>query len=85
MEMNYNRPIDAELFPEGTTRCSFTRFSLWMGFLTVLVLWGLYAAFLVFSQGIGVTHLDDYFGFGLWITFDLAVIALGAGAFFTGL
>ena len=31
-----------------------------------------------------LTGLDNYFGFGLWITFDLAVIALGAGAFFTG-
>ena len=38
-----------------------------------------------FAYGLGVTGLDNYFGFGLWITFDLAVIALGAGAFFTGL
>lgn len=85
MEMNYNRPLDADWFPEGTTRCSFTQFSLWMGFLTVIMLIGFYAMFLVFRYGIGVTRLDDYFGFGLWITFDLAVIALGAGAFFTGL
>ncbi|MCL1939986.1 MAG: polysulfide reductase NrfD [Desulfovibrionaceae bacterium] len=85
MEMNYNRPIDAHLFPEGVTRCSFTQFSMWMTFLTVIQLVGIYAMFLVFRHGIGVTYLDDYFGFGLWITFDLAVIALGAGAFFTGL
>ncbi len=85
MEINYNRPIDADLFPEGASRCSFTQFSLWMGFLTAILLVGLYAMFLVFRYGIGVTHLDDHFGFGLWITFDLAVIALGAGAFFTGL
>jgi molybdopterin-containing oxidoreductase family membrane subunit len=39
---------------------------------------------LIFAKGIVVTGLDNYFGFGLWITFDLAVIALGAGAFFTG-
>jgi len=85
MEINYNRPIDADMFPEGTTRCSFTQFSMWMAFLTVILVIGFYAMFLVFRYGIGVTHLDDYFGFGLWITFDLAVIALGAGAFFTGL
>ena len=85
MEMNYNRPIDAHLFPEGATRCSFTQFSLWMGFLTIIQLVGLYAMFLVFRYGLGTTNLDDYFGFGLWIAFDLAVIALGAGAFFTGL
>jgi Ni/Fe-hydrogenase subunit HybB-like protein len=30
------------------------------------------------------TGLNDYFGFGLYITADLAIIALGAGAFFTG-
>jgi menaquinone reductase, integral membrane subunit len=28
--------------------------------------------------------MSDYFAFALWIVFDLAVIALGAGAFFTG-
>ncbi len=28
--------------------------------------------------------MNDYFAFGLWIVVDLAVIALGAGAFFTG-
>ena len=84
MEMNYNRPLDAELFPEGCDRCSLTKFFGWMGFLTIFLLWGLYAAYLVLSTGLGVTGLDDYFGFGLWITFDLAVIALGAGAFFTG-
>ena len=27
---------------------------------------------------------EQYFAFALWIAFDLAVIALGAGAFFTG-
>ena len=85
MEKNYNLPIDAALFPEGCTRCSFTQFSLWMGLVSAVFAWGLYAAYKVLSTGLGTTGLDDYFGFGLWITFDLAVIALGAGAFFTGL
>lgn len=85
MDKNYNLPIDAELFPEGVERCSFLKFSLWMGFVSVLFAWGVYAAYRVLAEGLGVTGLDDYFGFGLWITFDLAVIALGAGAFFTGL
>ncbi len=82
---NYNEPIDAQFFPEGCTRCSFTQFSVWMAALGVLFLWGLYAAVITLANGLGVTGLDDYFGFGLWITFDLAVIALGAGAFFTSL
>jgi molybdopterin-containing oxidoreductase family membrane subunit len=84
MEMNYNRPLDAALFPEGCERCSLSKFLAGLGPAVLLVLLGLVAAYLVFSRGIGVTRLDDYFGFGLWITFDLAVIALGAGAFFTG-
>ncbi len=83
--MNYNLPADAALFPEGCERCSLTKFLLWVGAVSVVLLWGVYAAYLVLSKGLGVTGLDDQFGFGLWITFDLAVIALGAGAFFTGL
>ena len=82
--MDYSKPLDAELFPEGCERCSLTKFLGWMSFLGVIFLWGLYAAVRVLGFGLGETGMDDYFGFGLWITFDLAVIALGAGAFFTG-
>ena len=82
--MDYSKPFDAELFPEGCERCSLTKFLGWMSFLGVIFLWGLYAAIRVLGFGLGETGMDDYFGFGLWITFDLAVIALGAGAFFTG-
>jgi len=76
--------MDRALFPDGVERCSFGKFALWMGFITAFFLFGLYAMLLIFYKGIVVTGLDNYFGFGLWITFDLAVIALGAGAFFTG-
>ncbi len=82
--MDYSKPVDAELFPEGCERCSLTKFMGWMTVLGVIFLWGLYAAVRVLGFGLGETGMDDYFGFGLWITFDLAVIALGAGAFFTG-
>lgn len=85
MEKNYNLPIDAELFPDGCQRCSLTKFLLGMTLPLALFVWGLYAAYRVLAEGLGVTALNDYFGFGLWITFDLAVIALGAGAFFSGL
>lgn len=76
--------MDRTLFPDGVERCSFGKFVLWMGFISAFFLFGLYAMLLIFAKGIVVTGLDNYFGFGLWITFDLAVIALGAGAFFTG-
>jgi molybdopterin-containing oxidoreductase family membrane subunit len=81
----HNPPLDAGLFPEGLARCSLKKFLCWLFPVSLVLLWGMYAAFKVLSTGLGVTGLDDYFGFGLWITFDLAVIALGAGAFFTGL
>ncbi|MFW6055248.1 MAG: molybdopterin oxidoreductase, partial [Thermodesulfobacteriota bacterium] len=76
--------IDAEFIPEGTKRCSFNQFVIWLGFLGLILLWGVVAAANILYNGLGVTGLDNYFGFGLWITFDLAVIALGAGAFFSG-
>ncbi len=76
--------MDRALFPDGLERCSFGKFAVWMGLITAFFLFGLYAMLLIFYKGIVVTGLDNYFGFGLWITFDLAVIALGAGAFFTG-
>lgn len=85
MKVNYNLPLDADLFPEGTTRCSLTQFLAWLVPILLVLAWGGYGAFLVLRYGLGVTGLNDYFGFGLWIGFDLAVIALGAGAFFTGL
>ncbi len=76
--------VDKELIPEGVTRCSLYKFAAWVGVLLLLVLWGLSAAYLIYGFGLGVTNLDNYFAFGLWIAVDLIVIALGAGAFFSG-
>ncbi|MBU1249144.1 MAG: polysulfide reductase NrfD [Proteobacteria bacterium] len=76
--------MDSKLFPVGAQRCSFGKFLMVLGILTAVLLWGVYAAFIILYNGIGATAMDNYFGFALWITFDLAVIALGAGAFFTG-
>jgi molybdopterin-containing oxidoreductase family membrane subunit len=76
--------IDEKFFPPGVERCSLKQFSIWIGGLALILLWGVIAAANIFWNGLGVTGLDNYFGFGLWITFDLAVIALGAGAFFSG-
>ncbi|MDR3177022.1 MAG: polysulfide reductase NrfD [Desulfovibrio sp.] len=85
MAPNYIPPADAALIPQDCERGPLSCFALWLGALSVILLIGVYAAYLVLSRGLGMTALDDYFGFGLWITFDLGVIALGAGAFFTGL
>jgi len=77
--------MEKDWYPEGAQRCSLGKFLAWLGLLGLVFLWGIYAAVVILYNGLGVTGLDNYFGFGLWITFDLAVIALGAGAFFTGL
>ena len=51
--MDYSKPLDAELFPEGCERCSLTKFLAWMSFLGVIFLWGLYAAVRVLVFGLG--------------------------------
>ncbi len=65
-------------------RCSSKRFFLWLSFLGIIFLWGVYGAFMCLFKGLNQTGMNNYFVFGLWISVDLAVIALGAGAFFSG-
>ena len=76
--------MDSALIPEGVKRCSFKVFSLWLLVIFGVIGWGVLGGFLVLWKGLNQTGLNDSFGFGLYITADLAVIALGAGAFFTG-
>lgn len=70
--------------PRGVTRIALRRF------LTLLAPWvallgvGLFAIYLCLAEGLFHTNMDNRFAFGLWIYLDLTVIALGAGAFFTG-
>lgn len=54
---------------------------LWTGLLSLLIGFGLVAAFLVFTRGLIVTNLNDLVPWGLWIGIDLSSIALSAGAF----
>ncbi len=76
--------MDSILIPKGLKRCSLIQFVAWLGFVSMFLGAGGIGALLVFGLGLNQTGLNDYFGFGLWITLDLAIIALGAGAFFTG-
>jgi molybdopterin-containing oxidoreductase family membrane subunit len=76
--------MDEALLPEGVKRCSPKTFFLWTLPWAGLLSWGLLAAFLVLIKGLNQTNMSNIFAFALWIVFDLAVIALGAGAFFTG-
>jgi molybdopterin-containing oxidoreductase family membrane subunit len=55
-----------------------------MLFCAALAAWALVSVFLCLYKGLNQTGMNDYFAFGVWIVVDLAIIALGAGAFFTG-
>jgi molybdopterin-containing oxidoreductase family membrane subunit len=75
---------DRELIRRGAKRCPLPQFLLWVAPWFFLLVFGCYAAWLCLSEGLFHTNMDNRFVFGLWIFLDLAIIALGAGAFFTG-
>lgn len=76
--------MDSALIPKGVKRCPTWQFLVWLGVVGVVLLWGVYAMLLCWIKGLNQTNMNDYYGFALWIWADLAVIALGGGAFFTG-
>jgi molybdopterin-containing oxidoreductase family membrane subunit len=77
--------MDSALIPKGVKRCPMWQFLLFIGAVGVVLLWGVYAMLLCWFKGLNQTNMNDYYGFALWIWADLAVIAVGGGAFFTGL
>lgn len=76
--------MDSALIPKGVKRCPLPVFGLWLMVLLAIIGWGVFAGAMVLLKALNLTGLNDYFGFGLYITIDLAIIALGAGAFFSG-
>jgi len=76
--------MDSAFIPKGVKRCSMPQFLGGLAVAGVVLLWGVYAMLLCWIKGLNVTGMNDYYGFALWIWADLAVIALGGGAFFTG-
>ena len=77
--------MDSALFPKGVKRCPLPQFAVLIGVAGVVLLWGVFAMLLCWFKGLNQTNMNDYYGFALWIWADLAVIALGGGAFFSGL
>jgi Ni/Fe-hydrogenase subunit HybB-like protein len=77
--------MDSALIPKGVKRCSIGKFYLGIAVVGAVVLWGVYAMLLVWIKGLNQTNMNDAYGFALWIWADLGIIALGGGAFFTGL
>jgi molybdopterin-containing oxidoreductase family membrane subunit len=76
--------LDRPLIARGIERAPLPRFLVWLLPWACLLAIGLYAGYLCLARGLNQTNMDNRFAFGLWIFFDLTVIALGAGAFFTG-
>ena len=76
--------MDKDFIARGVKRCSQGRFLLWIAPWAALLAFGLWSAGLCLVKGLNQTNMDNRFAFGLWIFLDLTVIALGAGAFFTG-
>jgi Ni/Fe-hydrogenase subunit HybB-like protein len=76
--------MDKLLIPRGLQRTSFENFMLWIIPWFALLAVGVYAIYLCLAEGLFHTNMDNRFAFGIWIFLDLTVIALGAGAFFTG-
>ncbi len=76
--------LDSPLLPKGVKRCTPGVFLLWTLPWLALLAWGGLSAVLCLWKGLNQTNMSNIFAFALWIVFDLAVIALGAGAFFTG-
>ncbi len=76
--------MDSALIPEGVKRAPIWQFLLAIAVVGAVLLWGVYAMLLCWIQGLNVTNMNDNYGFALWIWADLAVIALGGGAFFSG-
>jgi Ni/Fe-hydrogenase subunit HybB-like protein len=68
----------------GITRSRSSIFALWLILWIALIAFGLFSAAICLIFGLNQTNMNDVFAFGLWISFDLSIIALGAGAFFTG-
>ncbi|MBE0567278.1 MAG: polysulfide reductase NrfD [Krumholzibacteria bacterium] len=75
---------DRSLIARGLDRAPTGRFLLWLLPWVLLAVWGGEAMRQMFADGLYHTNMDNRFAFGLWIVLDLAIIALGAGAFFLG-
>jgi molybdopterin-containing oxidoreductase family membrane subunit len=76
--------MDTALMPKGVKRCPLPVFLGGLAAVSVVLLWGVFAMLLCWLKGLNQTNMNNAYGFALWIWADLAVIALGGGAFFTG-
>ncbi len=76
--------MDKGFISRGLERTDFWKFVLWLLPWFLLAAWGAMTTKDLLLHGLYPTNMDNRFVFGLWIIFDLTIIALGAGAFFLG-
>lgn len=76
--------MDKQLIIRGVKRSPLRNFLFWILPWGAMLGFGLYAIYLCLAIGLNQTNMDNRFAFGVWIFLDLAIIAFGAGAFFTG-
>ena len=76
--------MDSALIPKGVKRCPPWQFILGIILVGAVLLWGVFAMLLCWVKGLNQTNMNNAYGFAIWIWADLAIIALGGGAFFTG-
>ena len=76
--------MDSALIPRGVKRCPPWQFILGIIIVGAVLLWGVFAMLLCWMKGLNQTNMNNAYGFAILIWADLAVIALGGGAFFTG-
>lgn len=76
--------MDKGLIPRGQGRTELWKFALWLLPWFLLAAWSMDASRTLLFEGLYHTNMDNRFAFGVWIIFDLTIIALGAGAFFLG-
>jgi Ni/Fe-hydrogenase subunit HybB-like protein len=76
--------MDKSLIIRGQQRSPLWKFLVWLVPWIAILGVGIFAIYLCLAEGLNQTNMDNRFAFGLWIFLDLTIIALGAGAFFTG-
>ena len=75
---------DRRWIARGAERTSLPQFLSWLAPWCMVLALGVYAAGRCLYYGLNQTNMDNRFAFGMWIFLDLGMIAMGAGAFFTG-
>ena len=51
--------MDSALIPKGVKRCPTWQFAIWIGLVSVVLLWGVYAMLLCWIKGLNQTNMNN--------------------------